>query len=53
MEYQHLTPHVAIERSAAFDTADHDVLLHVLVGKSGINYIALEWLDSYLETKRL
>ena len=44
MEHQEVTPLVAIDLSAAFDTVDHDMLLSVLSKKFGVVDNALKWL---------
>ena len=53
MEHQEVTPLVAIDLSAAFDTVDHDLLLSVLSKKFGVVDNALKWFDSYLRPRRL
>ena len=52
MEYQEVTPLVAIDLSAAFDTVDHDMLLSVLSKKFGVVDNALKWFDAYLRPRR-
>ena len=37
-----------VDLSAAFDTLDHDILLHRLKSKLGINDVAYKWFKSYL-----
>ena len=51
MEYQEVTPLVAIDLSAAFDTVDHDMLLSVLSKKFGVVDNALKWFDAYLRPR--
>ena len=48
MEVQHLTPIVAIDRGAAFDTVNHDLLLQTLQKCFGVCGSALAWIASYL-----
>ena len=38
-----------IDLSAAFDTVDIDLLLHILASEIGINGIALNWFESFLK----
>ena len=52
MEHQEVTPLVAIDQSAAFDTVDHDLLLSLLSKKFGVVHNALKWFDSYLRPRR-
>ena len=52
MEHQEVTPLVAIDLSAAFDTVDHDMLLSVLSKKFGVVDNALKWFDAYLRPRR-
>ena len=52
MEHQEVTPLVAIDLSAAFDTVDHDLLLSILSKKFGVIDKALKWFDSYLRPRR-
>ena len=52
MEHQEVTPLVAIDLSAAFDTVDHDLLLSILSKKFGVVDKALKWFDSYLRPRR-
>ena len=42
---------VMLDLSAAFDTVDHNILLHRLEHRLGISGVALQWFQSYL-TKR-
>jgi len=39
---------VLLDLSSAFDTVDHDTLLHVLNQRFGVDGTALAWFDSYL-----
>ena len=52
MEHQEVTPLVAIDLSAAFNTIDHDLLLSILSKKFGVVNNALKWFDSYLRPRR-
>ena len=52
MEHQEVTPLVAIDSSAAFDTVDHDMLLSILSKKFGAVNKALKWFDAYLRPMR-
>ena len=52
MEYQEVTPLVAIDLSAAFDTVDHDMLLSVLSKKFRVVDNALKWFHAYLRPRR-
>ena len=51
MEHQEVTPVVAIDLSATFDTVDHDLLLSVLSKKFGVVDRALNWFESYLRPR--
>ena len=51
MEHQKITPLVAIDLSAAFDTVDHDILLSVLEKKFGVRDTCLDWFRSYLNAR--
>ena len=51
MEKQSIISLVTIDPSAAFDTVDHDTLLHILNSKFGIEDTALKWFDQYLRPK--
>ena len=48
MEKQSITSLVTLDLSAAFDTVDHNTLLHILNAKYGIEDTALKWFDEYL-----
>lgn len=48
MNKQHVTIIVSLDLSAAFDTADHSILLNRLSSKLGLNGTALALLRSYL-----
>ena len=48
MENKTVTAVVAIDLSATFNTADHDILLEVLNKKFGLQETALKWFDNYL-----
>ena len=52
MEHQEVTPLVAIDLSADFDTVDHDMLLSVLSKKFGVVNKALKWFEAYLRPRR-
>ena len=39
---------VALDLQAAFDTLNHEVLLHICEDRFGIKYTAIKWLQSYL-----
>ena len=51
MEKQSIISLVAIDLSAAFDTVNHDTLLHILNAKYGIEDTALKWFDQYLRPR--
>jgi len=42
---------VLLDMSAAFDTVDHDILLHRLVTKFGINGSVKSWFNTYLKDR--
>ena len=48
MEQKEVTPLLAIDLSAAFDTVNHNILLDVLQKRFGIKRTALNWVASYL-----
>ena len=48
MERQHITSLAILDLSAAFDTVDHDILLHILEQKFGFCGNALKWFQNYL-----
>ena len=48
MEKQHLTSLTILDLLAAFDTVDHDILLHILEQKFGFCDKALKWFQNYL-----
>ena len=51
MNKQHVVLLVFLDLSAAFDTVDHDVLLHRLEHRFGILDSALSWVRSYLTNR--
>ena len=51
MENQQLTAFITIDLSAAFDTADHDILLNDLTTKFNVTGMALKLLHSYLRPR--
>ena len=51
MEHQQVTAIIAIDLSAASDTADHEILLEVLNKQYGISGNALRWLNDYLQPR--
>ena len=53
MEHQEVTPLVAIDQTAAFDTIDQDLLLSVLSKKFGVVDNALKLFNSYLRPKEV
>ena len=48
MDKKLVTILLLIDLSAAFDTVDIDLLLHILQTEIGINGLALDWFDSFL-----
>ena len=48
MDMGHVTLLVLLDLSAAFDTADHDILIHRLQSLLGPRGSALRWFRSYL-----
>ena len=53
MENQKIIVLICIDLSAAFDTADHHVLLQVMRQYFGIDGTVLKWLTSYLSDRRM
>ena len=51
MEQKEVTPLLAIDLSAAFDTVNHNILLDVLQKRFGIKSTALNWVSSYLRPR--
>ena len=48
-----VTPLIALDLSAAFDTVNHGVLLKVLQNRFGIKDLALNWFRSYLSNRKI
>ena len=48
MDDHHVTILVLLDLSTAFDTLDHDILIHQLNYSYGIGGIALRWIHSFL-----
>ena len=48
MEKQQITSLAILDLSAAFDTMDHNILLHILEQKFGFCGKALKWFQNYL-----
>ena len=53
MEYQEISPMIACDLSAVFDTVDHLLLLDVLSNKFGVGGTVLNWFNSYLRPRSL
>ena len=51
MEHKMITPLVAIDLSATFDTVDHDIFLNVLHDKFSLEGTAAQWFESYLRPR--
>ena len=51
MENKKVTILIAMDLSAAFDTVDHTILLHILEKEFGITGVPLRWCASYLKDR--
>ena len=51
MEHKMITPLVAIDLSATFDTVDHDILLNVLHDKFSLEGTAAQWYKLYIRPR--
>ena len=52
MENKQITAVLIMDLSAAFDTADHDLLLNVLHRKFGITNTALRWYNNFIKPRK-
>ena len=51
MENQKITACAFLDLSASFDTVDHELPLHILHNKYGVNGLALKWYENYLRPR--
>ena len=52
-EHQKLSPFIAVDLSAAFDTVHHGLLLDVMENCFGVRGIAKDWMSSYLSARSM
>ena len=53
MDRQCITPLVAVDLSAVFDTVEHQILKDVLYKKYSVEGTALKWFESYLGNRKV